>query len=800
MVFWPAPQFSGLEGDLFLQEQLSPLSSVYFSARAFHTGPGIAYWLLVVGGIASFALARFRLPWWRLLIWSGFFALSLFRSQAIPFFAIIAGPILALNLADSVARAAASWRVWLRLANTVLIVAGLCLAAGAWAGWFQPGAHGPRSWTVEPDPVLMPAAGTIAQWGRQGKLANHRGFHLTPDAANYFAWFCPEEKSFVDSRWHVSHETATEYALVRAALLGREKPGAPDWRTLLRKHDINHVVIYSGDLAQTELAVRRLVADPKEWVLLHVKGGTAIFGWRDPQAVKVGEADPFADLRLDLDRLAFDPDAANPAPPHGPFSGEPGRSPAPYRWWDAFWKPQSTRSADLREAQLAVLCFDSQVPGRIQTHSESWNRLYFANMVLGGASLDPSGYEGVLGLASAPQRREAFFLSKDMGDLALPYLAIRAARRALAKNPDDYQAYFALARAYEQLSLTREQSWRLHFPSLARLRSVQTITALHNVLRLRPDMIEASDQLARIYWSMNYKDFALKHLKESLQHTRRRGPKAGESPEAFAKRLEARTARVQQVANEVEKLNKEFDIASQNMRVLDRARLAGKKGLAARALEDLLSSDVAAFGNEGMDHELKLLLITGDIEKVRRWMDPEKEKILDAYHWNKAQMHAAAGDYELADEELTAMMKITGPDNQLLDLHTAAGLMMGSAVLAETGGGLFHKLPLRIFFAVGKVPFRKVALFPDRDSTPIALMTIARELDRAAQTNVLRGLLALEAGQIAGARRDFQEALTFWNSHASAPSALRSPIGQHIARQCLGILERVSNSDRRPNP
>ena len=801
LIFLPAPQLSELAGDVFLRDQLSPLHNVYFSAQVFRTGPGMAYWILVFGGVASFAPAWSGRPWRRIMVFCTFFALSLYRSQAIPFFAVIAGPVLALNLADLVA--GASRKAWLRLGRATLFVAGLCLVTGAWVGWFQPGSHGPRIWHVEPDPVLAPAAETIAHvwhvepdpvlasaaetiahWRQNGKLGNHRGFHLTPEAANFFAWFCPEEKCFADSRWRVSPDTTTEYLAVRAGLLGRERPGASDWRAILRRHNINHVVVYSGDLQQTELAFRRLVSAPEEWVLLHLKGGTAIFGWRDADQAKIRKTDPFLGMRLDLDRAAFDPSPANRAPLQGPEG-----PPEPYRWWDVFWRARPTRSADLREAQLASLYFDFQRPRYLQANSTAWNPYYYADLIRVGASLGPIWHEGLLALTTAPFRRDTFFLTKDKAPLALPYLAIRAARRALSKNPDDFQAFFALARAYDQLSLTRELSWQLNLSALGRLRSVQTITALRNTLRLRPDLVEASDQLARVYWFMNYKDFALKHLKESLHYTQRRGPHAGESADAFAARLAAREARIQQVAKEVGQLQKEFDISSQNMRIVDRARLAAQKGLASRALEELLSSDVAAFGTEGMDHELKLLLSTGDAEKVRRWMDPEKEKILDTYHWNKAQMHAAAGDYELADRELAATMKIIGPNNQGLDLHVAAGLMMGSAILAETTGGLLHKFPLRVFLAVEQVPFQNVAVFPDRESAPIGLWNMARELDRAAHTNVLRGLLAMEAGRIARAREHFQEAIAFWNSRAGASFAPRSPAGLRVAQECLEILE-----------
>ncbi len=69
---------------------------------------GLAYYPLVLAGIASFV----RLPgsWrnWRCPVWLGFFLLSSWHARAIPFFAVVAGPILSLNFLDYNALTAAA--------------------------------------------------------------------------------------------------------------------------------------------------------------------------------------------------------------------------------------------------------------------------------------------------------------------------------------------------------------------------------------------------------------------------------------------------------------------------------------------------------------------------------------------------------------------------------------------------------------------------------------------------------------------------------------------------------------------
>src|SRR5207245_6760226 len=100
-----------------------------------------------------------------------------------------------------------------------------------------------------------------------------------------------------------------------------------------------------------------------------------------------------------------------------------------------------------------------------------------------------------------------------------------------------------------------------------------------------------------------------------------------------------------------------YAAAARGIRVLDRALLALQKGLAGRARDMLLESDIAAFGARGMFLELELLLRTGRAQEVREWTDPGQADSLGAasYPWLRAQALASSGDYAAALEECNQM-------------------------------------------------------------------------------------------------------------------------------------------------
>ena len=90
--------------------------------------------MLLAAGAGSFGLCGRALQPGRLLVWLALAALSIYQARAIPFFAVAAGPVLALNLQEWAGSAARSeGRRRLEAAGRrVAILAGLILLVLAW--------------------------------------------------------------------------------------------------------------------------------------------------------------------------------------------------------------------------------------------------------------------------------------------------------------------------------------------------------------------------------------------------------------------------------------------------------------------------------------------------------------------------------------------------------------------------------------------------------------------------------------------------------------------------------------------
>src|SRR5262249_47296079 len=119
---------------------VSPFGARFLASSHF-ASPGVwAYYLLLVAGLASFVLCGRSLHPGRLRAWLALAGLSAYQAHAIPFFAVAAGPVLALNLQDW-ARTATLPPALHRLelaARGVGILVGPALLVLAWPGWLQP--------------------------------------------------------------------------------------------------------------------------------------------------------------------------------------------------------------------------------------------------------------------------------------------------------------------------------------------------------------------------------------------------------------------------------------------------------------------------------------------------------------------------------------------------------------------------------------------------------------------------------------------------------------------------------------
>jgi tetratricopeptide (TPR) repeat protein len=745
-----------------------PFQAAYFASAVWDPA-GVAYFALLALSLLSFLLIGRGLSLERFLPWCALAVLSALQVRFIPFFVLAAAPALALNLQQYAASRVA------RLGEPhprgepglLAVAAALVLLVCAWPGWLQGPPFGPRRLAVEPSQALVRGAETVRRWQKEKKLAPARGLHLSRDSSSAFAWFSPEVGS------------AYNEPLARA-LRGEE--GAPaDWADLMHAAGVNHVVLHDPDPGRLFAAGERFFADPQQWPLLHLEGNLAIFGWRDPKNPSTSK--DFRNLELDLNRLAFGEQEVRRAPATtAPDAARPGR------WWDSFWRPAPASPIDRGEATLHYLHAEAVLRQYLLRRRAAWDVSQAVGLVgAAGARALPGGALDVhvrLVFLLAPLPREGagqesplerlalglhgpFSEQRDDVPPALLFLAIRAARRAVAENPTDAHAYFVLGESYLRLLQgTRERARANRLTELLQLRQAQASGALNQAIRLNPRYALAHLSLGRFYQSIGYLDLALKHLGEFVRLSPNDEPPAGLS----------------ELARAVREQEEAYAAESKDLRSLQqRASSAMKRGLAGRARDMLEESNIAAFGTQGMALELELFVRTGRLREVREWTEPEQKASLgeNNYHMLRIQAHAAAGDYAEAQEECFELVKSLavggGGEEQTPIRHLMAMLVTQAVIDGQPSAGLMTGL---FRHSIRRTDLRK------------RVAVLARTLRYETDLQVLRGLLALEEGDVKTARDAFTAALAVWGGdEAVAAGAGIDFNGRPLAQDYLGLLD-----------
>jgi hypothetical protein len=734
-----------------------------------------AYAALLVLGLVGFLVNRAALRWPRALLWLALLVLGVFGGEAAAFFAVVAGPLTALNLQEFFARrglprpvAQARMPAWGH-AGFAVALAGL--ATAAWLGWPGAAPSERRRWAVEVEPSLAETAAQLERWRAAGRItAEARGFNLSPAAADVFAWLCPKERGFLDSRAHLFPAgVATDFHTVRRALLGLP---AEDWRGVLRRAKVTHLILHDPVNRNWIAALRTVFAVPGEWSLVALHGRTAVFVWRDP-----ADPDRPSALRvpaLDLQAWAFRPPANKKAPAAGP-----GREPTPRGWWDAFWKPRPQPDVNRDEALGHLLHFEVRQPLWLRARRSRWEGgLAGAAVGTGVPGSFPAAWAVQLPLLETalrpPGPRDQYapfaksteqFIALDLaasddGPASSLLSAVRAARRALHADPDDPLTHLVLGQAYLRLLRGgRERSAARTFPLLERVRIVQAVTALKHAVRLDPDLLAAHEALARLYQQTSSLDLELAHRQEELRCLRAAGRKEAETPEQFTRRLRPLEEAVEKLGRRVREALNLYETRAFGRDDLGRARAALEGGLAGTALEILNASRYEAFGVQGAVLQLELFLSTGRVKEVREWMEPGQERVMGRpdYRRLQAQLAAATGDYVRADEDLRLLAV---PEK--IPTRTVMALLTGQFVLQS---------------APSPCPQ------PQFDQSWFLghMATLALSLRAQGDLAALRGLLALEAGETAAVARLFRESLALWDSEVDGAPAL--------ARHFLRLLQ-----------
>lgn len=797
----PITWSSGLREDIRFRAAFdSPWQSAYVRAALALDPAALAYFGLTALAAASFLFHREALRSWRAVVWLTFGALAAWQARTIPFYAVVAGPIAALNWQDWAAARRPStpgWAVRLaaRLRPAIVAVALLGLIASAVFGWPEGSKRG-RSlgWSVQADPSLRRAAEEIGTWRWEGLLPEGvRVFALSPEAAHHCAWFAPGERQFFDHRYSLSSRAAREYEEVCAALepgLARHGEDAGDWRRVLRGYAVGVVLLHDRDPQRFFAVQGHLAADTQEWTLLRVAGQALLVGWND--GLPPANSSPLA---FDEDRLAFGPSDRSSLRqlPVAPNEG-PQQLPERRDGWPRLDRSSPRVSWESAAAGTFLHYFHVSEPDQRRRQLRV-SLAAFAGSLAGLPSQPCTGPLAAFQVVSSrrlllPHSAGPSFLVRDqLGPYfrhlvdrppALPLLAVRAARTSVAADPADANAWLRLGQAYLLLrGATCERSAEGMLPPLAQLRQVQAVTALEQAVRLDPRLEAAHHELGYLYGEANAIDQALTHRQAEAKGSRLVGPRRGETKVEWEHRLELLerdVSKIEEMVRERSEALASGSSALQGDRVRQ-ARAALGLGLARQAADDvLLTTPAALLGAEGIKLELEVLLSLGRADTVRTILRDDAATAnrhalgyydlrpparpdaaglssvpyhLPAYEWMDVLQSAALGDYGQARDSLRVMRlglaSARGRLRQQLD-----GLARGEMELLPpllSGPPVF----LPAFAAWGLHRLEEQATSLELGEQVLR----AQEADLA----VLEGLLALEQGTTLDAQAAFAEAL-----------------------------------------
>lgn len=755
------------------------LNGVYFQAHTGLSVVGMSYFVLLALSILALLLAarmhRERVQLGQVLVLLSFAVLSLYNVRAIPFFAVVAGPITALNLQTWWARRKEALPItprWLLAGRWLAVLAVVLLMVATVPGWLQARPHSNRrvGWTLVSDPSLEKAAQQIKEWRDRGLLPEKvHWFNTNVDVGNALAWYCPGERVFFDSRITLFPEAAQDLKALRA-LGNRPESDQEGWREVCQRREIHHVLYYTPDLFQSDVGqLFRLLELSNELPLLYMDGRTAIFSWNDPE-----NPDPkaLADLKIDMRQLAFGPQA-DPAP-----GKRPERAAQTHPWYAELWQAPATRPLDASQAQMALLYYEA----RERDIALQQERVLHAAGAIGFACPTNSPLHPFRFLVDQEIAVERLRRVRRVPPSTAPlYVAIRAMRRSLAENPDDAQTYLRLGLLYSALSQTPvEASLGGQMPLLRQVRQTQTIAALQQAVKLNPNFVPAHQRLAEIYKELGYLDLWLKHVQE-LDRVQRGTRPRGPGPEPGGKQNQNPDDLLKALEDKVNTLTNEVDVHSSNRPPLEQAILAlspvepkvwlerggrgglDRHGLAEKALEALgqvpdPSPTVVGIAQTDLLFRLgRLDAIRAGLEAHPEWRNPavvHPDWGLPAYEYFQILLAAASGDYDLADEEFAGPLKLLADPNLrgLFQEQVAQGVRVDLALRLAPLTARGQPIPS----AIATRWLSSIALASINQFNANQLLGL---MAREADLWTLRGWLALEAGQVDRAREHLRKAL-----------------------------------------
>jgi tetratricopeptide (TPR) repeat protein len=724
---------------------------------------GWAYLAMIGLGVGSFAATRAHVRWWRAIVWSAFLLLSIVMARSVPFFALVAAPITALNFQEFLAarqltskHLSTDQQTWALAGRAGSVVAGLALLALAWAGWLHASPDDPQrtrhvAWGVDVDPSLRATAAELRALRQRNVLrADSRGFLYAPDLVNYCAWFCPEEKGFFDYRFALFGDIGDEYLDLRHQIASYPRPvqeAKQPWIKRFQDYGIDHLVINSPDRESVLRIMQHFWSARDEWPLLYLNGRGCILGWKNSQTSSSVGAQ-FEGARFNGARAAFARREELAVPENG--LGAPPRRAS----WTTFLKGPAPRPAGVDDSQAYLRLFDvvdSSLPGYV-----------WATIVTGSGAMGAGG-GGALPLAAVlgPLGRAPMGVLKRTelppGEILL---AIRAARRAVDASPENADCHVALALGYQRL-WTAEEAPTLGSRNsrLQQLRQVLVMSALQNAVALRPDWPVAHFDLAEAYKRLGYLDLELEERQECVRASRAEGPGPRELPQDFDERIEKLDQLLHEREREtrIDEVRNDYELNANGKPPAAQVQEAMNRGLVKEALDILRRTSVNELGPDVAQILIHLDVLTGQFEELFRAQ-------VGLPDWYGVMVSWSLGDYDRADEMLRQM--IDGKERDL-----AAELVM------LTRQELF----------VGQID----------PLLPLQLTQRAAAAYEVADLRILRGLLALEIGNTARAQELLAQALDIGRAAPRSPLAV-APLGASSALAAAGTAAASVDAARVP--
>lgn len=427
---------------------ITPLSAEYMDVK--YRGQsinGFSFAILLVGGAMSLVMGIRNLRATHIVLWIAFAALSLQHVRLIPFFAIVAVPLVAAHL-----NGVSGWfrlgtwndpttRILLTgtgLVRMLSVLGGFALIGVAYPGWLHglmpnPALQNRLDWSIEAAPSMVRTANNAARLHAEGELpASVHAMNTSAEFGNYMTWFAPNQKVFVNSRFSFHRHEFPDLVAVRQILVNsktqREVPkNLKDLSSLSDKYKVGYFILASWLQRVDENGLYEILQKDDEWVLWHLDGRSAV----------VGRIPADRDLSAVVKRLKFDPIRVAFTPDQEQLPvGKAVYPPLTEReFFDDYVYRPTVSPAELDDAP--TYAFYGEYSGYIA--GKQWEQKMIASFYQNASVVGPS----VFLFNPAPP-------AVDDVQFAIPVLMTRAARRGIAANPDLPGGYLSLIQAYSQ--------------------------------------------------------------------------------------------------------------------------------------------------------------------------------------------------------------------------------------------------------------------------------------------------------------------------------------------------------------